>query len=216
MDLVQVTPPTPAAVKVLRPASDVPVLFGTLLVLEVPEFSGKCFGQFMCKYHIKKTLDHLSYIQLFSWEKKTQFWKTGVAVADERVVSSVDMCEESWDMSDMCPCWFGLGLLDWPETSPCHFVGDYFWDMRPMLTWNISVLPRREINQTTEIGAVAYCIRDVGILRKKRTTVEFRVLDRSLLPVDLFLINADQSNPLPTETYSLSLHLARLMTRDEK
>lgn len=44
MDLVQVTPPTPAAVKVLRPASDVPVLFGTLLVLEVPGFSGKCFG----------------------------------------------------------------------------------------------------------------------------------------------------------------------------
>eukprot|EP00434_Breviolum_minutum_P031754 symbB.v1.2.028083.t1/scaffold2830.1/size69359/5 len=35
MSLSQVTPPTPAAVKVLRPASDVPVLFGTLLVLEV-------------------------------------------------------------------------------------------------------------------------------------------------------------------------------------
>ena len=50
MDLVQVTPPTPAAVKVLRPASDVPVLFGTLLVLEVPDFSGKCFGGIcMCK-----------------------------------------------------------------------------------------------------------------------------------------------------------------------
>lgn len=60
--------------------------------------------------------------------------------------------------------------------------------------------PRREINQTTEIGAVAYCIRDVGILGKKVTTGELRVLDRSLLPVDLFLINADQSNPLPTET----------------
>ena len=39
----QVTPPTPAAVKVLRPASDVPVLFGTLLVLEVPD-SGDRFG----------------------------------------------------------------------------------------------------------------------------------------------------------------------------
>ncbi len=45
MDSVhQVTPPTPAAVKVLRPASDVPVLFGTLLVLEVPD-SGDRFGQ---------------------------------------------------------------------------------------------------------------------------------------------------------------------------
>ena len=44
MDLVQVTPPTPAAVKVLRPASDVPVLFGTLLVLEAPDFSGIVFG----------------------------------------------------------------------------------------------------------------------------------------------------------------------------
>ncbi|CAK9008021.1 DNA polymerase (Fragment), partial [Durusdinium trenchii] len=31
----QVTPPTPAKVKALRPSADVPVLYGTLLVLEV-------------------------------------------------------------------------------------------------------------------------------------------------------------------------------------
>lgn len=164
-------------------------------------------------------------IQLFSWEKKTvkhtvlenrccgcQWEGCKLRWIPTKKVSYTTRCEESWDMSHMCPCWFCLGLLDWPETSPCHFVGD----MRPMLTWNISVLPRREINQTTEIGAVAYCIRDVGILRKKVTTGELRVLDRSLLPVDLFLINADQSNPLPIETYSLSSHLARLMTHDKK
>lgn len=65
------TPPTPAAVKVLRPASDVPVLFGTLLVLEVPDFSGKCFGQFMCKCH---QIDDLNHLQLSSYlaEKKRQ------------------------------------------------------------------------------------------------------------------------------------------------
>ena len=44
---------------------------------------------------------------------------------------------------------------------------------------------------------------------------ELRVLDRSLLPLDLFLINADESNPLLIETDSLSLYLVRLMTHDE-
>ena len=78
----QVTPPTPAAVKVLRPASDVPVLFGTLLVLEVlPGFLGGSFWAML-------KAPQLQFV-------------TGVALANARVVSSVDRCDESWDM---CPC----------------------------------------------------------------------------------------------------------------
>ena len=39
--MAQVTPPTPAKVKALRPSADVPVLYGTLLVLEVQRGGGR-------------------------------------------------------------------------------------------------------------------------------------------------------------------------------